>query len=168
MRNKYRYLDTNGDGTGTKEANGDHSSAEEILFYQPPINSLIEIHRLIIFMEDATGMRWDRYGSLAGGLTTGIVVRVSDDSGVQLDLTDGLPVKTNGHWRRSFFDGTISARGGGNDVFAARWSLFKSGEPVTLRCNHLHQRLEVVLNDNLTGLVSHTFQAQCIDLNVVV
>lgn len=168
MRNKFRFLDTNGDGTGTKDAIGDYSSAEEIFFYQPPINSLIQISRLVIFMEDATGMRWDRYGSLAGGLTNGIVVRISDDHGVLLDFTDGLPIKTNGHWRRSAFDGTISARGGGNDVFASRWSFFKSGEPVTLRCNHLHQRIEVVLNDNFTGLVSQTFQAQCIDLNVVV
>ena len=51
-----RYLDTNGDGTGTKTAVGEYHDAgdgQEIFYIQPPAGTIYRISRMIPFVEDA-------------------------------------------------------------------------------------------------------------------
>ena len=62
-KNISRFLDTNGNGTGTKNANGNYSGAAEIFYIQPPAGSRYQINRLIVEVEDAAGMIATEYGS---------------------------------------------------------------------------------------------------------
>ena len=50
----FRYLDTVGDGSGEKNANGDYSIAEEIFFLQPPPGRVYRITRLIVSIMDTS------------------------------------------------------------------------------------------------------------------
>lgn len=154
-----RYADTNGNGTGTKQATGDYSAATEIFYLQPAAGEIFHVTRLLVYIEDAGPFNMDNYGGLAGALANGITVRIQDDSGTILDLTDGIPIDHNGAWSRVCYDADPINYGSGNDAVAARWTFERSGVPVRLVGDN-NERLEIVLNDNFTGLAEHTFLFQ--------
>jgi hypothetical protein len=156
-----RYLDTNGDGTGIKLATGNYSSAAEQFYLQ----------RLIVYIEDALSGQLDpdEYGAVAT-LTNGILVQVRDSSETVItDYTDGIPIKSNGQWQRVCFEVT-SLSGASNASLAARWQFnefvpkgyeYEGETPLVLTGG---EKLVVTVNDDLTGLISHTFMAQGIEL----
>lgn len=160
----YRYLDTVGDGSGTKNAIGNYSATEEIFFIQPPGNQVFRIVRMIVLIGGkASQVKTDNYGSLAA-LSTGVVVRTNGDGGI-LDLTDGVPVKTNAAWGGLCYDSEIYSSTSNTDTYnRVRWTFERAGYPVRLD-GSLNQRLEVVLNDDFTApasdaLTSHYFMVQ--------
>jgi hypothetical protein len=155
----YRYLDTDGDGTGTKNANGDYSGGEEIFYIQPPAGQIYNLNRMIVTVYDTTVIQAEEYGNLGAALGTGIVIRVSDDNGVLLDLTDGIPITTNAEWTQLCYDADVKAWGSGNELVTVRWTFVKAGYPLRLVGDN-NERLEVVLNDALDGLLSHYFMVQ--------
>jgi len=154
-----RFLDTNGDGSGTKNANGNYAGGEEIFYIQPGGTDIINVARLVVQIEDGGKFGSGKYGALAGALANGIAVRVQDDSGTVIDLTDGVLITTNVHWARYCYDVDHSDFGTGNEYMDVRWTFSKSGNPIVLDAAN-NERLEVVLNDNLSGLVGHYFLVQ--------
>lgn len=154
-----RYLDLNGDGSGAKNANGDYSTVADIFYIQPPATQDYLLTRLIVSIEDTQGMQAEEYGNLGAALTNGITVRVQDDSGTLVDLTDSAPVKTNAKWGALCYDVDLKSWGAGDELILVRWTFSRSGRDVLLRGDR-NERLEVVLNDNLTGLISHEFLVQ--------
>ena len=161
----YRYLDTVGDGTGTKNAIGNYSASEEIFFIQPPANQIFRIVRMIILIGGkASQVKTDHYGSLSA-LTNGVVVRVQNN-GTVIDLTDGIPIKTNSAWGGLCYDSEIYSSTSNTDTYnRVRWTFERAGYPIRLD-GSLNQRLEVVLNDDFThaggtdALTSHYFMVQ--------
>ena len=153
----YRYLDTNGNGTGTKSATGDYSGAEEEFYIQPPNDEVYVINRMLAYVRDDGTWSSEKYGAIANGLTTGILVQVKDDSGVLVDLTDGVEIQTNAGWGQVCYDAEVKTVGQGDSFLLVRWTFGKAGKPVTLLEG---ERLAVVLNDNFSTLVDHTFQVQ--------
>jgi len=154
-----RFLDTNGDGSGTKNANGDYSSTADIFYIQPGAEQVFRISRMLVSIEDTNGMSASDYGNITSGLTNGIQVRKQDDSGTISDLTDGLPVQSNAAWGSFCYDVELKAWSTGNELLVVRWTFTKSGQFIRLNGSN-NERLEVVLNDNLTGLIGHYFLVQ--------
>jgi hypothetical protein len=154
----YRNLDTNGDGTGSKDATGDYSSTAAVFYIQPPTEKIYLIERMIVHVEDSGSFDSGAYGN-GITLTNGIVVRISDDSGVIVDLTDGMPILSNGSWVRQCYDVQVHPFGSGNEHMGVRWTFRKAGQPLKL-VGEKTQKLEIVLNDNFSGLVGHQFQIQ--------
>ena len=156
--NLYRYLDTVGDGSGTKDARGNYSSTPARFKIVPPAGEIFYIARMIIHYQDVGAPDADKYGNnitLANGITIGIY-NVSDDS-LHTELTDGLPIKTNAEWGRLAYDVRVDNFGVGNDFVQVRWSFFKSQRTVILGED---QYLGIILSDDFSGLVSHHFMAQ--------
>lgn len=155
----YRFLDTNGDGTGTKDAIGNYSNAGsgvEHFYFQA--KGYADIHRMIVHYEDGVGMRAERYGSLASALTNGILIKVLDsDLSELLDITDYIPIKSNSDWARIAYDVQLLAWGAGNESIGARLTFTRAGGPIRLEPG---QRLVVILNDDFTGLVDQYFMIQ--------
>lgn len=154
-----RYLDTNGDGSGSRDATGNYSVTPEIFYIQPPSSQVYRIHRMIPSLVDANGLIADEYGNLGAPLTNGIQVRIQDDSGTLIDLTDTLPVQTNGDWAHLCHDVNLFDWGSGNDHVTARWTFANSGTELRL-IGANNERLEVVLNDDFTGLLEHEFRVE--------
>ena len=152
-----RYLDTNGDGSGTKNANGNYSGGQEIFYIQPPAGSVFRITRMLVAIEDTTGALWQDYGNITSGITNGVAVRVQDDSGTLVDLTDAEPVKSNVDGGSHCYDAELKTAGAGNDFVQARWTFANSGQMIRLVGDD-NGRLEVTLDDNLTGLIGHYFK----------
>lgn len=146
-----RHLDTNGDGSGTKNAIGDYSGAQEIFYIQPSSTQIFRITRMIVLIRgDKSTFYTDSYGSRTA-LSNGIAVRTQDDSGTLIDFTNNVPIKRNGEWGGYCFDSEIYPASTGNtDTYLrVRWTFEKSGYPIRLVGSN-NERLEVVLNDDFS------------------
>jgi hypothetical protein len=151
-----QYMDTTGDGTGTYEANGDYSGAAEEFLYVAA--RPVEIHRMVVTIEDTVGMQAEEYGNLGAALTNGVVVEIRDENdNVLVVLTGQDPVHTNAEWGSHCYDVDLKTWGSGDELLLVRWTFEKKGEPVQLDTG---QKLVVRLNDNFTGLLQHRFFAQ--------
>ncbi len=151
----YRYLDTNGDGTGTKSAIGNYASPTDFYFEAQRVT---ELHRILISVEDTQGMQAEEYGNLGAALSNGYVIEAKDASdNVLQDYCDGVAVTTNANLGRICYDLDLKSWGAGNELLLARFTFTRSGNPVILSAG---QKLVVTLNDDFTGLLSHYFMLQ--------
>lgn len=150
----WRYLDTTGDGSGTKVATGTYTST--IFSLQPPAGSVFVVSRLIVQVEDSDIVTASLYG--AATITNGVAIRKQDDSGTDIDLTDGLSITANIQWSR-ICEVDIAAFTSGDDRLQAICDLERAGSLLRLNGDQ-NERLEVVLGDDFSGLSGHYFLAQ--------
>jgi len=151
----FRYLDTVGDGSGTKNANGDYSSVAQDfkITTQPNISSNL-IQALNIHIRDGSALSANEYGNVAA-LTNGVSVKIHNASNVAvIDLTDGIPVKSNAGWSRGAFNMRADDFGSGDNFISAQWHFNDPGSWMSLPTGY---SLRVHLNDNLSGLIDHYF-----------
>lgn len=149
----YQFLDTNGDGGGTTNANGDYSTPDEFFFLSKG-DAFIE--RMIIHIEDTTGATAEKYGNIAE-LTNGYEIKVMNDAVVLADLTAGIPIKSNAGLGRFCYDVVQPTIGAGNDFVQARWTFSRAGEPLYIAPGN---KLSITFSDDLQGLIEHTFMLQ--------
>lgn len=152
----YRYLDTDGDGTGTKNAIGTYAAAAEEFFIAGPASGRYNIERMIVHVRDAAGFSAEKYGG-AAALTNGIRIQAVTD-GETINLDDGIAIKTNAAWGRLCYDVNFHTTGAGDDFLSVRWTFSKSGKPLKLSAPT--DKLYVTLNDDLDVLVEHYFMVQ--------
>lgn len=152
-----QFLDTDGDGTGTINANGNYSVTADD-FYIVDAQRQLVIDHLHLFIEDAGAAASDEYGNTGAALTNGIKLLHLDAGGnIIQDLLGGHVVKTNGQWAQFTNSLDRSSWSGTND--------FISGEISFSDYGHLGlflpkgTSLVVRVNDDLSGLVRHTFFA---------
>jgi hypothetical protein len=155
----FRFLDTNGDGTGTKDAIGDYSVTQGVFKIAPAAGEVFRIHRLLVYIEDTAGMTSSEYGNLGSALPNGVQLRIHNGTSTVLDLLDGVPVTVNGEWGGLCYDVALKSWGAGNDVLLVRWTFTNAGAPLRLD-GDATEELQVLLDDNLTGLIHHRFQVQ--------
>lgn len=155
---KSTFLTDTGLATGDKEVTGDYSSTKGYFYLMPPEDKVYVIERMLIIIRDATQTGADKYGGIAE-LANGMRLEVRKGDEVEYDMLAGDMVKSNAVWARHCFDVNEIAWGNGDTFVAARWTFAKAGRPLVLR-GQLAERLTVIANDNLTGLLSHTFLVQ--------
>ena len=157
QRTFFQMADTVGDGSGTANAVGDLSAGVEFKVLCGA-NELLQCHRVIVLIEDGGPLSADNYGNLAA-LTNGIDCYVKDPAGaIDYQLIDpNLTIKSNLLWSQYCYDVKEINFGSGNDGVAVRWTFAKAGAPIQLEPGW---SLNFLCQDNLTGLVTHTFQVQ--------
>ena len=143
----------------TTNANGDYSGAgDDEFFYQATEPTSIE--RMIISLEDTTGMQANEYGDTGSALGEGILVyHKAVEGNVVVDLTGGVPITTNSNWGALCFDVDVKSWGTTptNELLLVRWTFSRSGVPLILEVG---ERISVLVRDSLVGLVSHRFLIQ--------
>lgn len=151
----FRYLDTSGDGSGTKNANGDYSSiATDFKITTASNISSLLIQMLSIHIRDTAALSADEYGNIAA-LTNGVSVGIYNPAGsIVMDLMDNIPVKSNAGWSRGAFNIRADDFGSGDNFIAVQWHFANPGSWITLPTNY---SLRAHLHDNFTGLVDHYF-----------
>jgi len=153
----FQLLDTVGDGSGTKNANGDYSTTPASFKLKHSVGRA-SIERMIVMIEDEGVVDSGKYGN---GLTlvNGVRVYLKNASGEVIEEYTTFPIKSNGDWAGHCHDLTRHAWGGGNEIESIRWTFSKSGQPILIDF-YLGEYLEVYLNDDFSGLVSHYFNVQ--------
>tara|TARA_Y100000310_G_scaffold343923_1_gene453954 strand:- start:1501 stop:2037 length:537 start_codon:yes stop_codon:yes gene_type:complete len=142
----------------TSQMIGDYSVTPNTFEYQPAAGSKVLVHRIIVSIADTGGLDAGRYGNNIT-ITNGIVFRIENDSGTMADLTAGGTIKTNADWAAYCHDLAYIDFGSGANYLSARWSFDKFGPPVLLDGDN-NERLEIVLNDDFSGLTSHRVLVQ--------
>lgn len=154
-----RFLDTVGDGTGSRDAAVDGSNTPIQFKLTSEPGRSIELDRFTVYITDRGNLLPDKYGKDIV-MTNGILLEIQDGVGnVVLDMLDGAPVKTNFAWQIVCFD-TDSFQGKTpNDISAAtfRWIVSDKVDPLTLING---QSLVATIRDDLTTLEHHSFYAQ--------
>jgi hypothetical protein len=147
----YRYLDSNGDGTGNKNFIANYSSSAEIAFIQPPSSQVYRLTRMIVLIGGPSQrIKTDTYGS-ADELLVGINVRTQNDSGTITELVDNITIKNNAQWAGVCYDSEIFTTTANTTGYVkVRWTFERSGYPLRLVGDN-NERLEVVLNDDFDG-----------------
>ncbi len=152
----FRHLDTVGDGSGSNNAVLDYSSSEARFKILPPAGNIIRITTMVVSISDTTGMQAEEYGNLGSALTNGIAIAVVRAGITVNDITDGVPVKTNAEWGHVTYEVSRKTWGAGDEMILARWDFRDSGSVIRL-IGDKNESLDVILNDNFTGLIGHHF-----------
>ena len=157
----FQYLDTDGDGGGTKDATGNYSDAglgATYFYIEAPAGRVYSLERMIVKIRGSTsGLSADDYGNIPA-LTSGILAHVRDpDGNVILDLTDGLPIKLNADWNRLCYDSGPIAYGAGDNFVVTRWTFARSGNPIVLEPGY---SFGMLMHDNMSSLNGHFFHVQ--------
>jgi len=153
-----QLLDSSGAGTATTEMATTAGTYKIV----PPAGSTYYLNRVNIYIEDDAKFQGGYYGG-TGALSNGIIVRVSDGSGVLKTLTP-QPVKKIGHWGLvAGVDVYMTDFTTGNDIFLIRWTFAKGSAAVKLSGDD-GEFLEFITQDNMgaggAALVSHIAQVQ--------
>jgi len=145
----FRFLDTVGDGTGTKEAAADFSVTADDFFIQPGVGEVFVLESLTV---EVTGDKNAISGALPNGLT--MQVLTSADALV-LDLLDGETIQQNSHWKRYGFDTELQeGLVGQKRTVSFRLDMSKTGRSIILTNQ---EKFNVNLNDDFSGLDSMRF-----------
>lgn len=156
----YKWLVEEGNESNV-EAVGDYSSGGQgatSFVYEVPVGFELHLARLIVTIEDGAGMRAERYGGLSSALTNGIIVEsLTSEDVVDMDLTDGHPVKTNADWASFCYDAQVLSWGAGDELLVARWSFDRAGQPFVVPAG---EHFTVRLQDDMSGLIAHRFVIQ--------
>lgn len=129
----FRYLDTVGDGSGTKNATGDYSVTPERFLIAPALDEIFLLDHLLIVLEVEATIDNSSFGRFVDPLTNGIYLRVRDkDDAIVIDLTDGVPLKTTFDFGKYALDAVLHSFGEANDMWVVKWDLLDSGQPLIL------------------------------------
>ncbi len=157
-----RHLTDTGLSGGTTNANGNYSGAVEEFYVTPRAGeSEIWISRMMVAIEDTSGIQADEYGNLGSALSNGIHVFLKNDTETLIDLNDGHAITTNAIWGHFCYDVEVKSWGSSptNELLVARWSFFKGGQYIRVT-DVDNMRFGISVNDNLAGLLGHFFLAQ--------
>lgn len=157
-----RWLDTNGDGSGTKEAIGDYSAAPQSFSITPSqvtdAEEVMRVARMIVSIEDSGAFSAEKYGYMSA-LTNGVRLVVTRDSVEIDDGMNGVPVTSNAEWGALCYDASVKTWGVGNQMLLVRWTFEKTGSIIRLD-GEAKESLDIVLNDDFSGLIKHRFLVQ--------
>lgn len=134
---------------------------QQVIFYiQPGATERIVVTDLIAFLQDATSWDATEYGS-GSALANGITVRkMTGTSTLVEDITVGHPVQHNAEWTVIAHDRDRTAWGAGDEAMTMVIAFGHMGiNPGLILDGSKSDRLEVLINDDLSGLTDHRFLA---------
>lgn len=131
------------------------------LMLKPAADVIYRVASLVLLVRDTTGFTEEEYGNLGSTLTNGILVRESNAGGVITNFTDSETIKMNSDFSRLCgAREVVTDLGVTNDYLVATLKFEEQfGQSVRLVGDN-GEFLEVVLQDDLTGLLAHYFLAR--------
>ena len=153
-----KLLSSNGDGTGTTNAIGNYSTTPLSLKYIAPEQYVVNIYRMIVKVRDTGSFDVEKYGNNIT-LTNGIRIYHRHGNGDLVAELTAKPILSSGDWSAHCYDVQVLSFGTGDEVLSVRWTFAASGQPVMLDGQD-GDYIELVLNDNFTGLNEQIFCIQ--------
>lgn len=151
-----RPLDTVGNGTGISNANGNYSTIPQSFKLIAPVDENYTISNILIHIAGTGAFAYTGYGSIMAGLTKGWTIKIFKD-GVLRDLFNGQIIKSNQDLQLISNMVTKPAFTGMGDCITVTLSFNQYGMPFYI---NNPEYIEVLLNDNFTGLTEHKFLVQ--------
>ena len=117
------------------------------------------IERINFSLQDAS-IRLNRFGGIAA-LTNGLIIQAVDEFGSITDFTDDVPITTLGEFSNLAGIDSVAIAASGDDNWACRWTISKSGSPLYLKEG---EYIEILVQDDLSDLTSFRAMAQGINV----
>ena len=152
-----RFLTSVGDGTGTYNLNGNYATTPLQAFYRPPPAKKFYINSFSIQISDNTAFNQLDYGGITGGLLNGVSLSMQANN-ITADFLNGIKIKQNYEWF-SFTPAVPLSTFANvqNQTMVVNIQVAEHfGLPLVLN-GTTQDKFFVTLNDDFTGLVSHTF-----------
>jgi hypothetical protein len=139
---------------------------------QGPANRVFALSQMIVFICDAVTGGFDpaKYGNRAA-LVNGVQILHTDkNDNIIQDLTHGFPITTNGQWMRPAFNVNVLD----NNTNMAMSVLWRFGQGIPQGYEEEGQnpiillsedKFKIILEDDFSGLIEHTFIVQGVLLN---
>ena len=158
----YRFLDTNGDGTGSIDAAVNGASTNQRFWISPPLGGgvVFALERVIVFLSDSGSLDSGLYGNgINLGVGQGLLLQKTSRDGTTVlnDLMAGQEIRTNLDWTKYAYDKSPFSYGSGEEGYAVRWTFSKAGQSLYI---HDDEALSLFVRGNLSGLNNHTFHVQ--------
>ena len=151
----HQFLDVNGDESGATNFNGNYSVTPITAYIQPPAGEVYVITHLLIAVTDNL-INVDGYGNLSA-LSNGYDIQVVDSSDTLIvQLSGSLKINTHLDLATRYYHTRYISTGTGSNSMLHNVNFEEDGQPVILKDQ---QKLRIVLNDDFTGLVDHSFYA---------
>ena len=159
----FRFLSDTGLPGGVVNIVANYSATPTHFYYTAPTGKVVQIERMIMLLQDLSGLNGNVYAGLASALTNGITLKVKSGgpTGTEiLNLTE-LPIKINSHWKGYCHDVEPIAfvSPPQTDAMSARWTFSKSGTPLFLDGDN-QDTIVLTVQDNFTGIEIHRYQVQ--------
>lgn len=148
-----KQFDTVGNGTGTKNAIGNYSAEAQSFKITVPANKTYSLENLKIYMASSSAFTTSGYGSSLANITNGWTIKVRKD-GVLTDILDGMVIKSNYDLEGIATSINRVSFSGLEDGFVVTVSFSEYGIPFYLKAA---EYIEIVLNDDFSGLTKHQF-----------
>lgn len=150
------YLDTNGDGTGSINANGNYATPTTF-FYAPPAGEVAVIEKMIIHIASKGLFTLDGYGSIpAGTITTGYDIIFRRLGTVVTKLNNGKPIVSNADLAHINTDYRLINYANNYDASNVSLDAASFGGPLFM-VGDLQDQLEITLLGDYSGLEDHHF-----------
>lgn len=148
------YLRESG-GSGDMTVDG---SETPVTFFYENADRVLSVHRMLGLIQDVGAFAAAGYGALSA-LSNGIGFDYVKETGERIDLLAGRPIVTNAGWGAMCYDVQYLEFGNGSsdNYILVRWTFTNSGTEIVLDDG---DRLEMIINDDLSGLVHHRWQIQ--------
>lgn len=121
----------------------------------PSAGHILAVKSMVIMIEDDANPDSGYYGGINAALPVGITFKVVDDTGTLVDMTNGNSIKTNGDFGRMAEKVEAITFGAGNTFVKVTHNFARASYPLVL-FDKEGGKFQISLNDNFSGLVSHT------------
>jgi hypothetical protein len=147
------FLTTVGNGTGVYNQNIDYSATPTDIFYTA--TAVYDIYTFLVVISDHATFNQTDYGAIAGGLTNGIKVFIQPAGQAEIPLLSGVAFKQNFEWLSITEHTQLSSFAGLAQTLTVAFDITVDyGKPINMA---IGDKFIIRLNDDFTGLVSHTF-----------
>ena len=157
-----RFLDTVGDGSGSKNVIGNYSAVAETFLCTPPVGKIFTFYSLTLHITAniAGNVNAADYAAVAGGLTNGYLLTTKNASGTIFNLTDDVPITDNEELEHlGAGDTTVRIiEYSGNDKSIIVYIDFfeQFGKPIVLKGDN-GEYFEGFFNDDFSAIIDHHF-----------
>jgi hypothetical protein len=149
-----KFLTAAGDGSGSNNRNGNYAAAATDLGFTPAAGFDFDVYSMVVQVSDATTFNQTDYGGISLGLTNGVSFFIQTGA-TFVPIFSGQVTKQNLDWFRITTDVLLTSWSGTPQTLAILIDLPKNyGTPFTIPSGF---KFLVRLNDDLTGLVYHSF-----------
>jgi hypothetical protein len=131
----------------------DGSVTPQLFVYSPEVGYQVKLAHLLFTLEDDAAFRAERFAGLSSALTNGLQLFVDSGGGSArvLELTDGVPIKSNAGFARLMHEVRYDSYGSGNSFISAHMQFNTiTDEGLVL---YEDDRLVVEIDDDLSSVV---------------
>jgi hypothetical protein len=164
MNSGRRFLTTDNTAAGPRELTVNGSVTPVRFRFGPPAGQKWGMTNVISAVSDNANFTQTDFGAIPGGLTNGLAVYLNS-GGVDVDIFAGQRIRFNYDWATLPATLNLTTWAGPSQTLVANFNTFESSGQYVILNGDTQDKLEVVVQDDLTSLVAFRIVARYVVLH---